>query len=132
MPANVHVYNDIDNQILQALYRNHHLFVMPSLVEGFGLVYQEALAEGLPILCTENTGGADIVTDGVEGFIVPAGDADIIATRIDACLRSRSLLPSMSKAARERSAQWTWERFRSEIRKAIHAFELAKFEKSRP
>src|SRR5215510_8459243 len=50
---------------LAALYQQHDLFVMPSLIEGFGLVYLEAMGQGLPIVCTENTGGADIISDGV-------------------------------------------------------------------
>ena len=78
------------------MYRTHHLFVLPSMVEGFGLVYLEALAEGLPILCTPNTGGADLICDGVEGFVVDAGESDAIAERIELCLRDPGLLPKMS------------------------------------
>ena len=43
------------NQLLE-IYREHHLFAMPSLIETFGLVYIEALSQGLPVLFTENQG----------------------------------------------------------------------------
>ncbi len=123
MPANARILRDVSNEDLIALYRSHHLFAMPSLVEGFGLVYQEALAEGLPVLCTTNTGGADIITHGQEGFVIPPGNAEAIADCIDHCLSGVELLPRMSDRARQNARVWTWERFREGVRSAIATIE---------
>jgi glycosyltransferase involved in cell wall biosynthesis len=59
-----------------------HVFVFPSIVEGFGMVLYEAMAAGLPVITTANTAGPDIMIDGREGFIVPIRDPDAIATRL--------------------------------------------------
>jgi glycosyltransferase involved in cell wall biosynthesis len=116
IPPNVQIYTSIDDRERQEMYRNHHLFVMPSLVEGFGLVFGEALAEGLPILCTTNTGGPDIIQNGIEGFVVPAGDPEAIINVIDTCLLDKTILISMACASRKAANRWSWTNFRHSIR----------------
>jgi glycosyltransferase involved in cell wall biosynthesis len=124
-PDNVKVIANVTNSMKAELYRSHHLFVLPSLVEGFGLVYLEALAEGLPILASSNSGAPDVISHGVHGFIVPAGVADAIRDVIDACLSDLSLLPRMSSNAFSLSRSLTWSRFREGIRQSLSEFELA-------
>jgi glycosyltransferase involved in cell wall biosynthesis len=63
------------------LYRWADVFVLPSICEGSAIVTYEALAAGIPVICTPNTGS--IVRHGVDGFIVPIRDADAIANRLD-------------------------------------------------
>lgn len=65
---------------LVAHYQNASVFVFPSLMEGSARVIQEAMACGLPIITTPNSGS--IVQDGVEGFVVPIRDPEAISARI--------------------------------------------------
>ena len=65
------------------IMRTNDVFVFPSLFEGFGLVILEALAQGLPVITTANTGGPDIISDGVDGFIVPLRSAFAIAEKLE-------------------------------------------------
>ena len=123
LPPNARILSAVSDNQRQKMYRTHHLFVLPSLVEGFGLVYLEALAEGLPILCTTNTGGPDVIEDGVEGFIVPPGDVDAIASVIEACLAEPGLLPAMSEAASVLASRQTWSRFRAGVWASVAAIE---------
>jgi len=58
------------------------VLVLPSLSEGFGMVVAQAMACGLPVIVSENTGAADIVEDGKSGFIVPIRDVDAIRTKL--------------------------------------------------
>jgi len=131
MPPHVTLRTAISDTEREQMYRSHHLFVLPSMIEGFGLVYLEALAAGLPILCTWNTGGPDLISDGVEGFIVESGQSDAIAARIETCLRDPYLLPKMSLAARQTAAAWTWPRFRRAICQSITRFERTERSESR-
>jgi glycosyltransferase involved in cell wall biosynthesis len=59
-----------------------HVLVLPSIEDGFGLVMAEAMACGCPVISSTNTGGADLYTDGLEGFIVPIRDSLAIQERM--------------------------------------------------
>jgi len=88
--------------------RQHDVFVFPSLFEGLALVQGEALSQGLPVITTPNSGGADILRDGIDGYIVPIRDSNAIAARLLAFHADRTLLEKMSESARERAAQLDW------------------------
>ncbi len=75
---------------LLAHYAWADVFLLPSLCEGSATVVYEALATGLPVICTPNTGS--IVRDGVDGFIVPIRDAEAIASCVERLAGDASLL----------------------------------------
>src|SRR5207248_1915609 len=60
-----------------------HVYVHPSFQEGFGYAPMEALACGVPVIVTEDTGMKEHVREGVNGFVVPTGDADAILDRLE-------------------------------------------------
>ena len=95
--------------------RNHDVFVFPSLFEGFGLVITEALSQGLPVITTPNTCGPDVISEGVDGFIIPIRDSEAIAEKIELLLRDRNLLEAMSEAAQEKARQLTWANYRARL-----------------
>jgi glycosyltransferase involved in cell wall biosynthesis len=85
--------------LMAELYRWADVFVLPSVCEGFGIVQIEALASGVPIIATPNSGA--VVMDGVNGFIVPIRNADAIANcleRLKACPLPAIDSPENSKA----------------------------------
>ena len=59
-----------------------HLLVLPSVEEGLALVQAQAMACGCPVLCSTETGGEDLFTDGVEGFVVPVRDPAALQNRM--------------------------------------------------
>ncbi len=86
------------------------VFVLASIEDGFGLVLLEAMACGLPVIATENTGGPDIIVEGQNGFVVPIRSPDSIAERLVALYQDRTYLAEMSDAAlrsAERVKGWT-------------------------
>lgn len=62
--------------------RRSHVLVLPSIEEGLALVQAQAMASGCPVICSTATGGEDLFTDGVEGFVVPVRDAEALAARM--------------------------------------------------
>jgi glycosyltransferase involved in cell wall biosynthesis len=100
-------------------YQEADIFVLPSLAEGFGHVYLEALACGVPIICTDNTGGADIIRNGESGWVLPAGDAAALAECLSWALSHRRQLREMREAARAVAEKYSWRRFRESIRVAL-------------
>jgi len=89
--------------------RRHDVFVFPSLFEGLALVTGEAISQGLPVITTPNSGGTDILRDGVDGFIVPIRDPEAITARLLELHGDRALLKQMSDSALERAVQLNWQ-----------------------
>ena len=85
-------------QLKEHLSRSH-VFVLPSVEEGLALVQAQAMACGCPLLCSENTGGGDLMTSGVEGFEVPIRDSKALADRMQQLADDPQLREQMSQAA---------------------------------
>lgn len=92
----------VPHERLAELMSTSHAMVLPSIEEGLALVQGQALACGCPVIASTNTGGADLFSDGVEGFIVPIRDARAIAERLQMLADDRPLQQRMSEAALNR------------------------------
>src|SRR5207245_2483570 len=79
------------------VFRWADVFVFPSICEGSALVTYEALASGLPVIATPNTGS--MVRHGIDGMIVPIRDVEALAAAIDRFARDRNFLASCSRNA---------------------------------
>ncbi|MFZ0661637.1 MAG: glycosyltransferase family 4 protein [Acidobacteriaceae bacterium] len=87
---------------LARLMSTSHVMVLPSIEDGFGLVLAQAMACGTAVIASENTGGPDLFSDGVEGFVVPIRSADAICDRLQQLADSPDLLQSMGELALKR------------------------------
>lgn len=88
----------IDRYDLHRYYSQGSVFVMPSIEEGLALVQGQAMACGLPVIATTNTGAEDLITDGVEGFIVPIRDPEAIREKLVRLYYDPELREEMSRA----------------------------------
>jgi glycosyltransferase involved in cell wall biosynthesis len=93
-------------------YQSSDLFIFPSVAEGFAHVLLESMACGLPVLSTTATAAPDLVTEGLDGFVVEPGSADPLVERVEWALSHRSELLAMKEMARRKAERFTWERFR--------------------
>jgi glycosyltransferase involved in cell wall biosynthesis len=93
---------------LGARYAAADVLAFPTLGDGFGLVIQEAMCTGTPVVTTPCGGGPECITDGVDGWIVPPRDIDALAERLRDCAADRGRLYEMGRAARARAERWTW------------------------
>jgi starch synthase len=99
---NVEFLGSVKQDVLAKLMSTSHVMVLPSLEEGLALVQGQALACGCPVLCSTNTGGEDLFTDGVEGFIVPIRDIAALTERMQQLADDPALQARMSEAALRR------------------------------
>lgn len=96
------------------------LFVLPSLAEGSAEATYEALACGVPVVTTRETGS--IVRDGVEGRIVPSRNAEALANAIAEIVEDRQNRERLSRAAREQARNHTWARYGERLVEALKSF----------
>ena len=97
---------------IERFYGAGDLFVMPTAYEPFGLVHLEALACGLPVVTTATAGGAEVIDQGQNGYVIPNAWA---VKELAACLDeyfalSADVRAAMSEAAVERARPFTPER----------------------
>ena len=85
LPPNVVFRGRVSHEMLAKLYAQSDVYVLPSLLEGMARSGLEAMAAGLPVLVTKETGLGDFVSDGKEGWFVPARDVDALAERLRWC-----------------------------------------------
>lgn len=98
---------------LPQYYQSADIFVYPSVHEGSALAIYEALASGLPVITTFNSGS--VVRDGVEGFIVPIRDIDALKEKIVLLYQNKELRTRMSREARKRAETFTWQAYRQRL-----------------
>lgn len=113
-PPNVEFRGPIPRSDLSRAYGEADVFTLPTLSDGFGLTQLEAMAHGLPVAATPNCGR--VVTDGEDGLIVPAGNAEALAAAFAELARDRSRLAAMSRAARAKAGQFSLERLGGQLR----------------
>jgi phosphatidylinositol alpha-mannosyltransferase len=102
------------------------VFLAPSVGgESFGIVLVEAMAAGLPVVASRIAGYDEVVTDGVEGFLVPARDATALAGSAGRLLDEPDLARRMGEAGRERARRYDWDSVAGEL-EAIYREAIAR------
>ncbi|MDP9339198.1 MAG: glycosyltransferase family 4 protein [Acidobacteriota bacterium] len=95
---------------MPALYAEHDIFVLPSLVEGMPLVLLEAMASGLAVVTTESSGMTDLVEDGYDGLLTIPGDTPSLLAALNKVSRDPQLRERLGSAAQEKMKRYTWSR----------------------
>ncbi len=103
LEGNIRLRGRVSDGELAQRYRAAHLLAVLSY-EGFGIVYLEAMAYGLPVLASVHGGAGEIVDSGVNGFLVEPADADGIAAHLSALAGDRERLAILGRNARRRYA----------------------------
>jgi len=100
----------VPNVNLRQYYGQSDVFILPSLEDGFAYVCAEAMACGLPVITTTNTGASELIEHGREGFIVPIRLPEAIANYLESLYRNEELRLEMSSAAlRKAQSDLSWE-----------------------
>ncbi|MDP3004053.1 MAG: glycosyltransferase family 4 protein [Candidatus Azambacteria bacterium] len=109
------ISSGIDDNKLLEFYRNAELFVLTPIeedhhFEGFGIVYLEAAASGLPIVATYNSGATSATNDGYNSILVPQNDPQQTAGAIIKILSDNSLRSNLKNNGREWAKNFSWEK----------------------
>jgi glycosyltransferase involved in cell wall biosynthesis len=93
---------------LPYFFRQADLFVLPSRYDGWGVVVNQAVGAGLPIICSDAVGAAyDLVESGVNGEMFPAGDAEALYRALMPYVQDPERLKAASQASLAKADQWS-------------------------
>lgn len=109
-------FGHIPQPDLHRYYSQGSVFVMPSLEEGLALVQPQAMACGLPLVCTTNTGGEDLIEDGKEGFVIPIRSVEAIKEKLVWLFENPEACQEMGRAARNKvRTGFSWDDYGEKI-----------------
>lgn len=104
----VRFLGQVPNREVLAEMAKAQFFVMPSVNEGFGIVYLEAMACGCITIGTEGEGISDLIRSGENGFLVPADDPEAIAAAVQRCIDDAQLAEAIARSGSDAARQLTW------------------------
>ncbi|UWR35727.1 glycosyltransferase family 4 protein (plasmid) [Sulfitobacter sp. W027] len=105
----VRFHGSVPNKTVLQELEGADIFLLPSWNEAFGLVYLEAMAMGCTVIgCLEN-GAADILTDGVDGRLVPPRDVEKLAEVLGVLAADTNQCEALSIAARKSVKRFSWQ-----------------------
>lgn len=119
---NVRFAGFVNQADLAKHYAMGDVFVLPTLYDPRGTVLNEAMASGLPVIVTDETGAVgDIVLDGDNAMVFQPGDADTLARQLDSLIANPELRDRMASRSREIIAGWDYERGVAGVKEALRA-----------
>ena len=108
---NIYFPGFIKKKDIQKYYRAADIFVLPTREDIWGLVINEAIAEGLPVITTDRCiAGTELIVQKKNGFIVPVDDEEKLLEAIRMIIEDESLLKSMSIESLKIARQYTIEK----------------------
>ena len=116
----VHFVGFVNQADLPRHYAMCDVLALPSVFEPRGLVVNEAMACGLPVVASDRIGAVgDLVRDGENGLVFPAGDAAALADRLDRIVGDDALRARMAARSREIIAGWSFDAEVEGVRKML-------------
>jgi len=113
---NVIFYGSVPHDQVAKFLTVADIFVRPSITEGFGISFVEAMACGLPVIASEAVGQMNIFEDGREGLVAKTANSEDLSNRILTLLKNESLRQDMGIAARELAVQrYDWDMIASDF-----------------
>jgi glycosyltransferase involved in cell wall biosynthesis len=115
--VHVHWIKGVSYRDMPQYYAMSDVLVFPSEGDIWGLVVNEALSMGKPVICTAWIGASELVRDGQNGFVVPVRAPEDIANRIERIYCDRRLLKQMEESALEIMDTWNTDLAIESLRK---------------
>lgn len=106
---NVKVLEDINDLKLLKLYQSHDIFVLPSLLDGWGLTASEAMSCELPTIVSNKTGIVDIIKDNINGYAVEVKNSQALMERIEMLIKNKDLRAKIGSRARKTILDYSWD-----------------------
>lgn len=123
LDPHVHFLGHLEDEDLAKLLRASHVLVLPSIYEGFGIVYLEAMGFGLPAIGTRRGAAAEIIRDGENGYLIDVGSFSQLAARLAELHADRQRLLKMGREAQRHYSHFpTWEQSMAQAARFLETY----------
>jgi glycosyltransferase involved in cell wall biosynthesis len=109
----------LNEERLEKAYKQADVLVLPSRFDSFGRVVVEAMATGLPALVSEHVGAKQGLTEGENGWIVPAENVDALAEQMRWCVEHPEQVAAMQNRAADAAQAYTWTAYRERVTEVL-------------
>jgi 1,4-alpha-glucan branching enzyme len=111
-PSNIHLsfVSPMDAGALAKLFQKHDIYLSASAYDSFSITAAEAMASGAVPIVTSTTGIAELISHGINGFIIEYGDSDSIVKVLSSLSTNRTLLFELSKNIRSTMEHYRWNK----------------------
>ena len=106
----VHFCGEVQPHEMSPYYATADMLIHPSIIESFSMVCLEAMAHGLPIICTKNIGLIEFIDTRIEALVIPPDDSDALHAAVAMLAADPKKRAIIGKAARQRAALMTWDK----------------------
>jgi phosphatidylinositol alpha-mannosyltransferase len=114
--SGIEALGKVDDETKEAVLARAHVLAAPSLGgESFGMVLTEAFAAGTPVVASDIAGYGDVVRDGVDGLLVPRGDATALAETLRDLALDHERRTEMARAASAHAPRYAWPHVAAEV-----------------
>ena len=116
---NIITYGHINHLKLNNIINKCHIFVLPSIEEGFATVILQALSAGCPVIVSENTGAKEFVNDNNCGYVVPIRDPKAITEKLELISDNKNDMEYLSNNALKKMKNQNWKNYVNELDRIV-------------
>ena len=111
----IKIFNHISQIKLVEFYNISDVFVISSIEDGFAMVIPQALACGLPVLCSENSGGSELIKNGINGYVLSIRDIDELKKKMNLLYEDKKHYIFLKESLTKQAKQLSWDRYGDSI-----------------
>jgi len=104
----IKIINHVEQNKLVEFYNISDVFVISSIEDGFAMVIPQALACGIPVICTENSGGSELINSGKNGFVVPIRDINKLQEKMILLYEDKKLYDHLKNNIEKKRNNLSW------------------------
>lgn len=114
---NIKFIGHVPQNKLVEFYNKSDVFLISSIEDGFAMVILQALACGLPVICSKNSGGSDLIINNINGYVLPIRDVEKLKIKMLDLYSNQKKLIKMKKTILSKRYEYSWNNYGSQIEK---------------
>jgi hypothetical protein len=119
LPGNIKIYKRLPQEEYFKILESADVLILNTYSDGFGMIMSEAMAKGLVVIGTANSAAPELIEEGVQGFVIEAGNSTALLQRMQWLCEHPQEIPAMKSAAQQRAAQWKWKDYRYKMTEVV-------------